>query len=110
MAIGENHDAHQQRQQENMRHVERPHPTQDFQAGEEITIALQNLAVGQHGCVARQKHEDFRGVTEPEVLHGDIGQGVVGHVIPENEDQRQASKKVDARVASVQHGSGLLNK
>jgi hypothetical protein len=29
-------------------------------------------------------------------------------VIPENEDQRQAPKKIDARVASVQHGSGLL--
>jgi hypothetical protein len=32
----------------------------------------------------------------------------VGDVIPENEDQRQAPKKIDARVASVQHGSGLL--
>jgi hypothetical protein len=28
-------------------------------------------------------------------------------VIPKNEDQRQAPKKIDARVASVQHGSGL---
>jgi hypothetical protein len=34
----------------------------------------------------------------------------VGDVIPENEDQRQAPKKIDAWVASVQHGSGLLNK
>ena len=33
----------------------------------------------------------------------------MGNVIPKNEDQRQAPKKIDARVASVQHGSGLFD-
>jgi hypothetical protein len=38
-----------------------------------------------------------------------LTQRVVGHVIPENEDQRQASEKVDPVIAFSRHGCGLWN-
>ena len=48
MAVGEEHDAHQHRQQENMHHVKHPGAPQDLQAGHPVAFALQDLAIGQH--------------------------------------------------------------
>ena len=110
VAVGEEHDAHQHRQQKDMHHIQHPGAAQDFQRGHPVAVALQDLAVGEHRGVAGEEHEHFRGIAEADVAQGDLAEGVVGDVIPEDEDQRQAPKKIDAWVASVQHGSGLLNK
>jgi len=93
-----------------MHHVQHPGAPQDFQAGHPVAVALHDLAVRQHGGKTGEEHEHLGGIAETDIAQGDLAQGIVGDVIPENEDQRQAPKKIDARVASVQHGYGLLSK
>ncbi|MNF71272.1 hypothetical protein D3C84_532180 [compost metagenome] len=109
MAVGEEHDAHQHRQQENMHHVEHPGAAQNLHAGNQITVPSEDFPVGQDRRVTGEKHENFRGIAETEVTRGDLTEGVVRHVIPEDEDQRQASKKVDSVIAFKRHDSGLVN-
>ena len=92
-----------------MHHVEHPGAAQDLHAGDQVTIALKDFAVGQGRRITGQKHENFGGIAETEVTRGDLTQRVVGHVIPEDEDQRQASKKVDSMIAFKRHDSGLVN-
>jgi hypothetical protein len=109
MAVGEKHDAHQQCQQKDMHHIQHPGSAQDLHAGNQVTVAQGDLAVGQHCRVPGQKHEDLRCIAETEIAHGEMSQRILRHVIPENEDQRQTAKEIDARVASVKHDSGLLS-
>ncbi|CAI8957181.1 hypothetical protein EMIT0P294_40247 [Pseudomonas sp. IT-P294] len=109
VAVGEEHNAHQHRQQENMHHIQHPGAAQDFHAGNQKSVARQDLAVGQDGRITGEKNENFRSIAEAEITQGDLTQRVVGHVIPENEDQRQAPEKVDSVIAFSRHGYGLLN-
>src|SRR5450830_344617 len=108
LAVGEKHDAHQQRQQEDMHHIKHPGPAQDAHAGDQKAVAAGDLAVGQYRGVAGEKDKDLRRVAETEIAHGEAGERVLRHVIPENEDQRQPAEKVDAMIASVgYHGKTL---
>lgn len=99
VTVGEKHNAHQHRQQEDMHHVEHPRPAQDLHAGDQKAFARQDFAVRQHRRKTCQKHENLGRIAETEVTQGDLPQRVVGHVIPKDEDQCQATKKVDPVIA-----------
>ncbi|MNC46409.1 hypothetical protein D3C75_954310 [compost metagenome] len=109
MAVGVEDDAHQHRQQEDMHHIQHPGTSENLHTGNQVAVALQDFAVGQYCRVAGKEDENLRSIAETDVAQGDLAQRVVRDVIPEDEDQRQAPKEIDARVASVKHGSGLLN-
>ncbi|MNP10926.1 hypothetical protein D3C76_1030900 [compost metagenome] len=109
MAVGVEDDAHQHRQQEDMHHIQHPGASEDLHTGDQVAVALKDFAVGQYCRVAGKEDENLRSIAETDVAQGDLAQRVVRDVIPEDEDQRQAPKEIDARVASVKHGSGLLN-
>nr|GEZ52330.1 hypothetical protein [Tanacetum cinerariifolium] len=88
VVIGDKDDAHQQGQQEDVRNVQHPGAPQNAQAGHDVTVALRHATVGEDG--GRQLRE-----------------GVIRHVIPKNEDQRQPAKEIDPVVASVRHDGCL---
>ena len=103
VAVGKKDDAHQHCQQEDMHHVQHPGAAQDFDTGDQKPVALSDFSVGQHCGITGQEHKDLRRITEAEIAHGQFGQRVVRDVIPENKNQRQPAKEIDAVVASVQH-------
>ncbi|MNO82326.1 hypothetical protein D3C76_735990 [compost metagenome] len=99
VAVGEEHNAHQHRQQEDVHHIEHPGAAQDFHTGDQQTFPGKDFAVGQDGRETCQEHEDFGGIAEAEIAQGNLTQRIVWHVIPENEDQCQTAKKIDPVIA-----------
>ncbi len=106
--VGDEDDAHQQGQQKDVHHVQHPGPAQDPYASHQHALTSGDPSVGQDRRVTGEENEDFRCVAKAEVAYGQLRQGIVRHVIPEYEDQRQAAKEVDSMIASVIHNGGLL--
>ncbi len=105
MTVGKEHDPHQHCEQEDVHYIQYPGAAQDFYPGDQQTITLCDFSVGQYRGITGQEYKDFRGITEAEITHGQFSQRVMRDVIPEDKDQRQPAKEIDAVVASVnRHG------
>ena len=61
--------------------------------------ALENTPVGQGGREPREKHEQVGGVAEPEAAEREGREPVAGDVVDEDEEEREAAKEINARVA-----------
>ncbi|MCY1247575.1 hypothetical protein D9M72_609200 [compost metagenome] len=72
VAVGKEHDAHQHRQQKDMHHIQHPGTPQDLHAGDQVTVSLQDFAIGQYCGVAGEKYEDFSGIAKADVTQGDL--------------------------------------
>ena len=62
-------------------------------------LALEHAAIGQHGGEPGKQHENLGSVRKSEVPQGELGENVVGHVVDENEKQRQTAKEINSQVA-----------
>ena len=86
-----------------MHHVQHPGAAQDFHAGDQESIPLRDFAVGQHRGITGEEYKDLSRITKAEISYRQFGQRVVGDVIPEDKNQRQPAKEIDAVVASVKY-------
>src|SRR5262249_46658069 len=87
-------------EQQDVRDIELPDAAVDAHRGLGPAFAHHHPTVGDYRRVARDEDEDFGGIAEPVIAHGDPADDVVGNVVEIDEPQRQPAEQVEPDVAS----------
>ncbi len=90
---GEDHE------EEDMRDIELPDAAIDLRGREKRPVRRKRAAIDQRGGVARDEDEHLGGVVEGDRAQGEIGEHVLGNVVDEDEEQRQAAKEIEPQIA-----------
>ena len=103
---GVGHLGDEDHEQKDMRDIELPHAAIDLRRGEKRAVAVQALAIDQCRGVARDEDEHLGRVAERDRVEGEVGQHVLGNMVDEDEEQRQAAKEIEPEVAARGGGRG----
>ena len=81
-----------------MRQVELADAARDLDEAGPPALPVEDTGVGEKRGISGQGDEHLGGVGKAEVLHRHVLQGVLFDMVDEDEQQRQATKEIDARI------------
>ena len=91
------------REQEHVRDVNLPDPTQDARARHDKAGLQHRAAVDESRGIAGDENEYFGGVAESVIADGEPGQQVRRQMIDEDQPQRQPAEKIEPQFALAGH-------